>query len=84
MLWSQELISVTQSWSLKHLAPIYVREIKTAQGMPFFKRKDSKDLASEDAAAKTNGNGTVVTSKADYKARLEHKMYLVSTLCQKL
>ena len=48
--------------------------------MPFFKRKDSKDAASgEDVAvAKTNGNGTATgKEKINYKARLEHKMYLV-------
>ena len=43
--------------------------------MPFFKRKDSEDAS---AAAKTNGNGTAsAKEKINYKARLEHKMYLV-------
>ena len=43
--------------------------------MPFFKRKDSEDAST---AAKTNGNGTATgKEKINYKARLEHKMYLV-------
>ena len=45
--------------------------------MPFFKRKDSEDAST---AAKTNGNGTGNGNgkeKINYKARLEHKMYLV-------
>ena len=44
--------------------------------MPFFKRKDSEDASA--TAAKTNGNGTATgKEKINYKARLEHKMYLV-------
>ena len=52
--------------------------------MPFFKRKDSKDQCSNNLDdAKTNGNGTsngnsVAKEKINFKARLEHKMYLVS------
>lgn len=52
--------------------------------MPFFRRKDSCKDTSEDA--KTNGNGssngasTNGKEKINYKARLEHKMYLVSLL----
>ena len=43
--------------------------------MPFFKRKDSEDAST---AAKTNGNGNATgKEKINYKARLEHKMYLV-------
>lgn len=45
--------------------------------MPFFKRKDSVDAS---ASAKTNGNGNgtdAAKEKINYKARLEHKMYLV-------
>jgi hypothetical protein len=45
--------------------------------MPFFKRKDSEDAS---ASAKTNGNGNgtdAAKEKINYKARLEHKMYLV-------
>lgn len=65
-------------WSSRKLAK---------KGMPFFKRKDSCKDTSEDA--KTNGNGgtsnggassssTNGKEKINYKARLEHKMYLVS------
>lgn len=44
--------------------------------MPFFKRKDSEDGSN---GAKTNGNGTNSASKekVNFKARLEHKTYLV-------
>lgn len=46
--------------------------------MPFFKRKDSEDAS---ASAKTNGNGNgtdAAKEKINYKARLEHKMYLAT------
>jgi len=46
--------------------------------MPFFKRKDSVDAS---ASAKTNGNGNgtdAAKEKINYKARLEHKMYLAT------
>ena len=53
--------------------------------MPFFsKRKDSKDNG---ASSSTNGNGISQngnSEKINYKARLEHKMYLVSFLLQSL
>ena len=43
--------------------------------MPFFRRKDSEDGPS---SSKSNGNGTAASKeKVNYKARLEHKMYLV-------
>jgi hypothetical protein len=46
--------------------------------MPFFKRKDISEDASA-TAAKTNGNGTATgKEKINYKARLEHKMYLAT------
>jgi hypothetical protein len=53
--------------------------------MPFFKRKDSKDTAADSAnneishTSNGNGNGTSATKeKVNYKARLEHKIYLVN------
>ena len=53
--------------------------------MPFFsKRKDSKDNG---ASSSTNGNGISQngnSEKINYKARLEHKMYLVSFVLQSL
>ena len=41
--------------------------------MPFWK-KDKKDNGNGDAAESTNG----AKEKINYKARLEHKLYLVS------
>ena len=44
--------------------------------MPFFKRKDSKDSGSTNGSSVShNGNN----EKINYKSRLEHKMYLVSS-----
>ena len=44
--------------------------------MPFFKRKDSKDSGSTNGSSvPQNGNN----EKINYKSRLEHKMYLVSS-----
>ena len=45
--------------------------------MPFFKRKDSKDSGSTNGGSSVPQNGN--NEKINYKSRLEHKMYLVSS-----
>ena len=45
--------------------------------MPFFKRKDSKDTSSTNGSSSVSQNGN--NEKINYKSRLEHKMYLVSS-----
>ena len=45
--------------------------------MPFFKRKDSKDSGSTNGSSSVSQNGN--NEKINYKSRLEHKMYLVSS-----
>ena len=47
--------------------------------MPFWKKAPVKQDSSDSSSTGVNGDGGKPKEKVDYKARLQHKQYLVST-----
>ena len=47
--------------------------------MPFWKKAPVKQDSSDSSSTGVNGDGGKSKEKVDYKARLQHKQYLVST-----
>ena len=47
--------------------------------MPFWKKAPIKQDSSDSSSTGVNGDGGKSKEKVDYKARLQHKQYLVST-----
>ena len=71
-------------WSKNNFIEKYrLKELK----MPFWK-KDSvkkgpvKQDSSDSSSTGVNGDGGKSKEKVDYKARLQHKQYLVSNICK--